>query len=917
MSIPTVTAPTFEHHANGLGLDTPTPRVSWRFESTMSTVGAWLQSAYEIEVFFVSAPIAQVYHVHSDQSLLVPWPAKPLRSRECAQVRVRVWGKTDSSDVAYAREIPSPWSPYSEVEAALLEDTDFQACFIGPAKNIETEGPLRPLRFKKAFDLPPHIHIGDRARLYVTAYGVFEAWINGNRVGDECLAPGWTSYKHRLPYRVHDVTSLLAPCRTNVLAIEVAEGWYAGRLGFDPGHSFMYGNELGVYAQLEVMSSGNGLEPWTLLSDDSWSCTDSAILAAGIYNGEVYDHNEEVDDWATMGTNWPASRAVDVKVLPWKTAKLVAVDAPPIRVTETVLCKQVFRSASGKIILDFGQNLVGKLQIPSVSLGKGEKLLLRHAEVLEEGELGTRPLQDAKARDIIIGSGKTIYNWSPRYTYHGFRYVEVTGWPGKGPSMRDIQALVIHTDMRRRGHFHCSNSSVNRLHDNIVWSMRGNFMSLPTDCPQRDERLGWTGDIQIFAPTACFLYDTTGILLNWLQDVAAEQLEDGKGGVPPLVVPNALVDWPHFAQAIWDDVTVLLPSELYQYSSDKLLLERQFHSMQTWLDNGVDRATDGLWHPDKWQFGDWLDPSAPPEDPGNGRTDSVLVANAYLIHTTEVFSRLCEVLGKANLADRYSKDVYRLKLGFQRRYLTPEGNLMSSSQTSIALAIQFALYQDDTARRTAAETLERLIRKAGFNISTGFVGTPAICHALTAIGRPQLAYRMLLETKCPSWLWPVVHMDATTIWERWDSMLPDKRINPGSMTSFNHYALGAVADWLHASVGGISPIQPGWRVFRVRPVPGGNLTHAKVSFDGPYGQIVCEWTLDGNDFKMDLIVPPNTSALVTLPSDLRTDYTVKEETMHNVSSGRHSFKCVFNAAPWPPKPIIPPYMSMPPDTIAE
>ncbi|RKK80775.1 hypothetical protein BFJ71_g15823 [Fusarium oxysporum] len=918
MAIPTVTAVTFEHHSSGLGLDTPIPRLSWRFETTSSTVDAWVQTSYEVEVTCASEPKAKVCRVDSNQSILVPWPARPLRSRQSAVVRVRVWGKSRSPNAAsYKGDEPSPWSPAATVEAALLQTTDFRANFIAAAERPGPWGPLRPIRFRKEFDLPNDFQSGHRARLYVTAFGLFEAWINGQRVGDEFLAPGWTSYKHRLPYRIHDVTPLLSPNRKNVIAIEVAEGWYAGRLGFQPGHPFIYGDELGIYVQLEVEGGNNNVKPWTLVSDNSWLCTASAILSAEIYDGEVYDCNEEMVGWNATDTDWLPSDTLGTKILPWPTAKLVALEAPPIRITETVFCKQVLKSASGKTILDFGQNLVGKIHIPSLTLAKGQQILLRHAEVLENGELGSRPLQDAKARDIIIGSGQTLHNWSPKFTYHGFRYVEVTGWPEKGPPPGDIQALVMHSDMRRRGYFSCSNSYVNQLHNNVVWSMRGNFMSLPTDCPQRDERLGWTGDIQIFAPTACFLYDTTSILSNWLQDVAAEQLEDGNAGIPPLVVPNVLVDWPHFAQSIWDDVTVLLPNHLYRYSSDKLLLKRQFKSMQTWLDEGVDRAPDGFWHPDKWQLGDWLDPSAPPEDPGNGRTDSILVANAYLIHTTEVFSRLCEVLGMADLAAKYAKEVDQLKQAFQRRYLTPEGNLMSTSQTGIALAVQFGLYPDDTARGTASGALERLVRNARFNIGTGFAGTPVISHALTTIGKPQLAYRMLLETNCPSWLYPVVHMGATTIWERWDSMLPDKSINPGSMTSFNHYALGAVADWLHVSVGGISPLEPGWRVVRVRPVPGGNIKNARVSFDGPYGWIACEWVLDGDRFNMSLTVPPNTSAMVTLPSDLRTDYNIGDEVTHEVYSGKHTFSCVFKTAQWPPKPTVARYMSMPPDSIAE
>ncbi|KAG5797008.1 hypothetical protein H9Q69_003971 [Fusarium xylarioides] len=406
------------------------------------------------------------------------------------------------------------------------------------------------------------------------------------------------------------------------------------------------------------------------------------------------------------------------RILPRPSDQVVAPDIPPVLVTETIPCKRVFRSQRGKTILDFGQNLVGKLFIPSPPTEKDKYITFRHAEVMEDGELGTRPLRDAKFCDTIIGSGETLPDWSPKFTFQGFRYVEVEGWPGDGPSPDDVQALVLHTDMERRGFFECSNPYVNQPHKNIVSPMRGNFLSLPKDCPQRDERLGWTGDLQVFCPTATHLYDTLGILSNWLQDVSSEQLEEGKGGIPPLVCLNASSsNWPHMAQAIWDDVTVLAPDALFRYSSDKYLLERQFESMHAWLERGVDRAQDGLWNPDEWQLADWLDPSAPPEDPGNGRTDNILVANAYLVHTTLVFSKLCSVLEKTELATKYAQDGERLKALFQRRYITAEDNLMSTSQTGLGLAIRFDLYpENEEQRKTVGEALDHLVRTAQDNM---------------------------------------------------------------------------------------------------------------------------------------------------------------------------------------------------------
>ncbi|KAM0286254.1 hypothetical protein ACHAQH_000982 [Verticillium albo-atrum] len=548
-----------------------------------------------------------------------------------------------------------------------------------------------------------------------------------------------SGYHRRLAYRILDVSSLLRPRQPNVIAAEVAEGWYAGRLGFGGGERFRYGDVLALAAQLEVHDGPAGAsEPWTLVTDDSWTASASAITSSDIYDGEVYDLRQETDSWNEVGATW--ADEYGTKTIARPSGKLVAPDAGPVRVTEQVACRTVFKSKSGKTILDFGQNLVGKLRIPRLHLGDGQTMTLRHAEVMEDGELGVCPLRVAKATDIIHGSGKTLEHWTPSYTFHGFRYVQVEGWHNGDPSTEDIHALVIHTDMKRRGFFECSNSAVNQLHSNVVWSMRGNFVSIPTDCPQRDERLGWTGDLQAFAPTATFLCDTLGILGSWLDDVSAEQLTPEAAGIVPLVVPEAMpTNWPREAnsQAIWGDVAGLL--------------KRQFNSMKAWLDQGVERAPDGLWNPVKFQLADWLDPNAPPDDPAKASTDSVLVANAFLVHVTSTFASLCSALGKTSLATEYTEAAAKLRHQFQRRYVTPDGNLVSLSQTGVALAVQFGLYPtEDAPRSQAAQTLDQLVRKARFHISTGFVGTPVIAHALTSIGRPQLAYRMLLETGCPS-----------------------------------------------------------------------------------------------------------------------------------------------------------------------
>ncbi|KAF5008875.1 hypothetical protein FDECE_4899 [Fusarium decemcellulare] len=920
MLAPRISKPVIEHHPDGFGISNSRPRLSWRFLSTGNTARGWVQTAYDIELQYSHNPQPEAHHVHSAESVLVAWPGQELRSRQRATVRVRCWGKhTNHDGIVRPDEIPTEWSPPTTLETALLTRDEWHASLITSSERLGPEFPLHPLRFRRQFELPSSSQPWETARLYITALGVFEACINGRAVSDECMAPGWTSYNHRLTYRVLDVTRHLNLTGPNFLSIEAGEGWYTARLGFRGGTRFLYGGkDIAVMAQLEVTS---GDQQWTLNTDDAWMCTASAIQSSEIYDGEVHDMREEDTNWKTGDDSliW-----LPTKTVPWPDERrLLTTNSPPVRIIETVKPQKMILSPSGRVIVDFGQNLVGKLRVESVVLTKDARLSFRHAEVLEHGELGTRPLNEAKCEDIIIGSGSTVKNWTPKFTFHGFRYVEVHGWPGSDEALvSNLSASVMHSDIQRRGHFNCSNESVNKLHSNVVWSMRGNFLSIPTDCPQRDERLGWTGDIQVFCPTASFLYDTVGFLESWLQDLSAGQLEEGRNGVPGYVCPEVpLMNWPRAPQAIWHDVTVLTPWDLYTFSSDSALLLSQFESMQAWLENGVDRGSDGLWSLYRWQFGDWLDPNAPPQSPALALTDKVLVADAYLVYVTEVFSKVCSLLQKHDLATKYVDSAKILKRLFQEKYISLRGNIMSNTQTAISLAVQFGLYSNTNQFQTAKESLSKLVRSSQFHIATGFAGTPVITHALTKTGQPQLAYRLLLEPSCPSWMYPL-SMGATTVWERWDSMLPDGSINPGRMTSFNHYALGAVADWLHSSVGGISAYDPGWKTVRVRPVPGGNLTHAEVSFDGPYGLVRCAWRLfdqrgdetEARRFELDVVIPPNSSARVTLPCDWKTDASAEREEVYQiVGSGSHKFSCDFVPAEWPPRPLLPPNITYTPE----
>lgn len=903
----------FDHHpdTDPLGVGTAEPRLSWSFAGEGKN---WKQTSYELEISKPGQPDNE--HVRVDktkESLFIPWPSTPLKSRETASLRVKATGTGDQG------ESTTEWTKQQQVEAGLLKRSDWNAKFITSTQQTPDDKPHRPILFRSpVFQVDAKDKVSGsekpRARLYITALGVYEAHINGTRVGDLQMTPGWTSYNHRLPYQVFDVTDHLDWTSQNVLGVEVAEGWYAGRLTWVKGVRNVYGNQLGVLAQLEIQQP-DGSVIQQVISDESWSTHTSSLVTSELYDGEVYDmRNDLSSDWGTASFEQAQSweKAVPVE-FGWDKVSLISPDVPPVRATESVKPKKIFKSKSGRTLIDFGQNLVGKIQIlEPLKFNEGHTIKLRHAEVLENGELGTRPLRSAGAEDtIVFENGSTLQDWTPRFTFHGFRYVELEGWTlddkATPPTAENIVALVIHSDMTRTGQFECSNSLVNQLHSNVVWSMRGNFLSVPTDCPQRDERLGWTGDIQVFSPTASFLYSSGGFLANWLQDLAVDQ--NDAGGIVPVVIPDVLTgrsDWPNEPQAVWDDVAIILPWVIYQWTGDADVLRRQLPSMQTYIDKSIRRDPKNglLWDPTLWQLGDWLDPNAPPSEPGLARTDGTLVADAYLVYVTGLMSKISTVIGEKTLAAKYQDDHTRLKAAFQDTYVASSGLVVGDSQTALALALCFSLHSSPDQVRNASDRLARLVKYSKYRVSTGFAGTPLVLHALSQNkDYVQLAYRMLLEKECPSWLYPV-SMGATTTWERWDSMLPDGAINPGEMTSFNHYALGSAASWLHEVVGGISMLEPGWKKFRVAPVPGGDLTSANVKYESPTGTISVKWDLcDGVKLKLNVDVPPNTQALVVLPGQKDAD----EGSW--VGSGHHEYDVAYEApGKWPPRAMLTQFM---------
>ncbi|MFN2166834.1 MAG: family 78 glycoside hydrolase catalytic domain, partial [Anaerolineae bacterium] len=480
-------------------------------------------------------------------------------------------------------------------------------------------------------------------------------------------------------------------------------------------------------------------------------------------------------------------------------------------------------------------------------------------------------------------AGRGPETWEPRFTFHGFRYAEVEGWPGE-LTAGAIRAVVIHSDLERTGWFECSDPLVNRLHENVVWGMRGNFLDVPTDCPQRDERLGWTGDIQVFAPTASFLYDAAGFLQSWLADLAADQAD--AGGVVPFFVPN-IMSTEASPAAAWGDAATVVPWVLYRRFGDAGILAAQFDSMRAWVDVCEAAAGPGRLWEQGIQFGDWLDPKAPPDRPGDARTAPYIVATAYLARSADLVARAAQVLGRTAEAEHYAALAAEVRAAFARAYVTPAGRIVSDATTAYALALQFGLLPAEEQRALAGKRLAALVRGSGYRISTGFVGTPLVCDALCEAGEYDAAFRLLMQRECPSWLYPVT-MGATTVWERWDSMLPDGTINPGEMTSFNHYALGAVADWLHRTVAGLAPAAPGYRRIAIEPHPGGGLTFARARHRTPYGIAGCSWQIADGAMTVEVEIPANTTATVRLPG--------KDDELIEIESGCYRWSYPYQVA---------------------
>jgi alpha-L-rhamnosidase len=915
-----------EYRLNPVGIDIAKPRLFWKLASEERNV---MQGAYQVHVassekkLLAGTLIWDSGKTDSDRSIHIVYDGPALLSRQICHWRIRIWDD---------RGREGDWSEPAFWEMGLLGPPEWTAQMVAPRirKDKKTSGPCPMLRREFSIEKPFL-----SARLYITALGLYEARINGIKVGDELFTPGWTPYHSCLQYQTYDVTDFLKEGPNTVGAI-LADGWYRGYISYSYDRN-VYGDTLSLLAQLEIVYIDGSVG--RIVSDGSWKCTTGALLSSDIFNGETFDAMQDLPGWDCARFDDSSWQGVTPVV--FNTSILAAQRGEPVKAIEKIRPVAIFKTPKGETVIDFGQNMTGWIRLKARG-ERGTEITLRHGEVLDQqGNFYDKNLRMAKATDrfILAGTG-TDEVFEPRFTFHGFRYALVEGYTGELTADR-VSCVVIHSDIKRTGDFSCSNDLVNRLYKNIVWSQRGNFLDVPTDCPQRDERMGWTGDIQVFAETACLNMDSAAFLARWLRDLRFDQK---KSGAVPMVIPDTYFDKmktltriishivfrregdekdffdEFFAlfvlnhSAAWGDAAVIVPWRLYQAYGDKCVLEDQYESMQSLFCYHMKRSGGLssllLMSPIKWfqlntwkylkyyytsriGFGDWL----APED---GMDKSIFksmfyIPTVYMALDALILSKAAEIIGKKDDAAYYSSMYGKIRDAYRHFKIRKDGRLRPHRQTAYVLALMAGLIPEEE-RGKAADILAEMVRDNDYRLGTGFLGTPSICSILCEYGYVDEAYRLLLNEE-HQWLYQVTK-GATTIWEHWDAIRPDGSYQPARMLSFNHYAYGAIGAWLFKDVAGINHDDelPGYKKIIIRPRPGGGLTWAKAQFESLHGIIKSGWKLLNDELVLSVVIPPNAKAVVFFPSE----YPVVSEKGHEIlydsfsieiGSGVYEFVC--------------------------
>ncbi|MHC4574462.1 MAG: glycoside hydrolase family 78 protein [Planctomycetota bacterium] len=864
-----------EYRLNPLGVDVVRPRLSWVLESSRR---AQKQTAYRLLVAGSEenlnknrGDLLDTGKVESDQSVHIQYSGRPLKSRMRCYWRVKVWDK-DGKESAWSQ--PAMWS------MGLLESSDWQARWIGPPPDPdhtkladEAHDAKRPIPIpapflRKSFQVDGKVH---RATAYVTGLGLYELRLNGRRVGDHILAPEITVYDKRIQYQTYDVTDRIVS-GTNVVGAILGRGWHAGRFWQTlPPSQRPFGGQLGFILRLDVELADRRSQ--TLVTDQSWRVvTDGPIRHNSVYDGEMYDARREMPGWDTSTFNdskWQTAHTVDIV-----DVNLVWQRNEPIRVVKELTPVRLTEPKDGVYIFDMGQNMVGWCRL-RVEGNRGDAVTLRHAEWLNaDGSIYTANLRSAKQTDSYVLRARGPEKFEPHFTYHGFRYVEVTGC-SKRPKLNDLVGRVFHSASPPAGKFECSNQLVNRLMNNIMWTQRGNMHSIPTDCPQRDERAGWLGDIQAFSQTAIFNLDMAGFFNKWMFDIRDSQAPDGRY---PSYAPHParnLKSRRRFGVPAWADGGTIVPWLVYLNYGDRRLLQEHFESARRWVEYVRRHNPNLIWEKQRGaDYNDWLNGDKLRLDgwPNKGgEVPKPVFATAFFAHSTEIVAKMAAALGRNEDARTYRELFEGIKAAFNKTFVKPDGRIEGDTQAGYALALRFNLLPDELRPRAVEHLLEGIDRYHG-HPSTGIQTTHRLMLELTRNGHHDKACRIINLRTVPSWGY-MIEMGATTIWERWDGFVKgrgtapqDQLQNPG-MNSFNHWAFGSVGEWVWRNIVGINPDEqhPGYKHFIVRPRPGPGFTSAKGEYKSIHGNIAVHWVLDGA-FKMHVTIPANTTAMLYVPA---------------------------------------------------
>jgi alpha-L-rhamnosidase len=835
-----------ENRINPIGLDMARPRFSWQLTSDQRNV---MQTAYELRVSNDISDLSKekklTWHSNktvSDSSVYVTYKGPDLQSGTRYYWQVRVWDNHGHV---------SGWSQVAFWQTAFLSTNEWKAKWIMQDTVKFANSDTCPI-FRKTFTVRKKIQ---SATAYISALGLYEAQINGKRIGDAFLTPGWTDYRKRIQYQVYDLTENIIQ-GNNAIGVTLGNGWYAGFIAWGK-HNHEYGKYIALLFQLEIRYTDGTSQ--IIVSDESWKSSTGSILSSEIYHGETIDNRYEKKGWTKPGyddTKWSF-----VTILQAPAINLVATYNEPVRKHEQFKPVKIFKTPSGEQVIDFGQNLVGFVTV-KISGKPGDKITLQHAEILDKaGNFYTRNLRAAKATDTYILKGEGTETFEPHFTFHGFRYIKIEGLQEE-INPENFTAVALYSDLKPTGTFTSSNPLINQLQHNIQWGQKGNFLDVPTDCPQRDERLGWTGDAQVFSRTATFNMDVHNFFVKWLKDLALEQLPNGS---VPHVIPNVLGE--SGGSTGWADVATIVPMNMYLAYGDKQLLSRQYNSMKAWVDYMTSQSKDNLWNTGS-HFGDWLFYSPSVDDGGRAAvTDKYLIAQCFWAHSTQLLIDAATILGRTEDVSHYTALLNTIKEAFNHEYVTPGGRLVSGTQTAYVLALQFDMLPLNL-RDQAVERLVLNIKSYKDHLTTGFLGTPYLCHVLNRFGKTGLAYQLLLQETYPSWLYPV-KMGATTIWERWDGIKPDSTLQTPGMNSFNHYAYGAIGDWMYRVVAGINTETDGagYKKIRIQPYTDKALPNVSASLLTNYGTVSSSWTYGDDKFHFTVEIPANTTASIFIPAN--------------------------------------------------